>query len=223
MSRVLACLLLLLSSTACFAEDHEFMAWVGLRSGTLAAFDHDTLTEGTVIGWRHDVALRPWLRLRLGGDRAETHASSVEPKAPGVQRRADYRLEQTAWRIGLVPRLQAGPATLMLGAEWLWMSSEEVGDSTGLYGEGRRRRDGLSLGGTSQIPLAESLELVGEASGYRVDELEGVDAGMRLIWSPQTRAWRGTRLYLEGIERRVIGPETELRERDVRLGVSRRF
>lgn len=223
MSRALTGLLLLLSSMTSRADDSEFMAWVGLRSGTLAAFDHDTLTEGTAVGWRNDVALRPWLRLRVGGDRAETEARDVEAKAPGVQRRADYRLEQTLWRLGLIPRIQAGPVTLMLGAEWLWMRSEEGGDSEGLFGDGQRRRDGLSLGGTSQIPLAASLALVGEASGYRVDELEGVDAGMRLIWSPQTRAWRGTRLYLEGIERRVIGPETELRERDVRLGVSRRF
>lgn len=223
MYRISASLLLLFFATVSSAGDSEFMAWVGLRNGTLAAFDHDTLTEGYTLGWRNDFALRPWLRLRIGNDRAETEAGRVEPKAPGVARRADYRLEQTLWRIGLVPRIQAGPATLMLGAEWLSLNTEEDGDSGGLFGAGRQRRQGLGIGGTSLIPLSPSLDLVGEASGYRIDELEGVDAGMRLVWSPKTAAWRGTQLYLEGIERRIIGPDTELRERDFRLGLARRF
>lgn len=223
MTRFLASALLTVWTSLSVAGENEFLAWVGLRNGTLAAFDHDTLTEGYTLGWRNDLAVRPWLRLRIGNDRSETVADQIEIKAPGVQRRADYELEQSLWRIGLVPRVQAGPATLMLGAEWLSLTTEEAGDSGGLFGAGRRHREGLGIGGTSVIALAPTLDLIGEASGYRVNELEGVDAGMRLLWSPRTPNWRGTQFYVEGIERRVVGRDQELRERDFRLGLSRRF
>lgn len=223
MKHALASLLLLVHLGAAAQADGEWRAWVGMRDGTLAGFDQDLLTHGYTAGWRNDFSLRPWLHLRLGADHARVGASAVESRGAKSLHGADYRLEQTTWRFGIVPRLQAGPATLTVAAEYLHLDSEEQGTGFSLFGQGRRSREGFGLGGTSQIPLSPTLTLFGEAAGYRLGELEGVDAGMRLAWRPRRYGLTGTSLSLEGIERRLIGAHTELRERDVRIGLGRRF
>lgn len=215
--------LLTLLAWPAWADDGEWQVWVGLRSATLGSFAQETLTQGYQLGIKRDQPVLPWLSLRLAAERAEAEFVEAVPRGGAAEADPGTALGQTVLRLGLRPRLQAGPALLAVGAEWLRLDSSATGESARLFGQGRRQHQGYGLGGTSRLPLGERLFLIGEAAGYRLGELEWVEAGMRLDWQPASRRLRALRFHLEGVERRISSTREDLREVDLRVGVGRRF
>jgi len=217
---VICLLLCAVSRTASAQLDDRFAdarlsAYVGVRDAQFGPQAKDLEASGTAYGLSHQLGLASWLRLSVGFDSME-----IEPVATGGD---GYHQQRDSYRVGLAPRIDAGPATLALSLEAIRLNSEESAGKWQYFGAGRRSRSGFGIGGSSEFDLGQGLSVYGEAAGYSLDDLEILEAMMRVSYALDRRVAQGLSLFVQGCERQFTRDNAELREQDFRFGLSYRF
>jgi hypothetical protein len=220
--RLLSAFLVLLcaaSRTASAQLDDRFAdtllsAYVGVRDAQFGPQADDLEASGTAYGLSQQLGLLSWLRLSLGFD-----SMQIEPDSGGD----GYRQQRDSYRVGLAPRIDAGPASLALSLEAIRLNSEESGGELQYFGTGRRSRSGFGVGGSSEFNLGQGLSVYGEATGYSLDDLEILEAMMRVSYALDRRYAQGLSLFVQGCERQFTRDNAQLREQDFRFGLSYRF
>lgn len=196
---------------------NSLSAYYGLRDASYGSASTGSASEGpeasgTAYGLGQRYALNRWLHLGADYERVEFgNLSEIS---------GDYSLERSTWRAGLFPRIETGPADIGLCLVASWVDSTEQGDALSYLGT--HERFGYGVGGSSLIRLSHGLSLYGEAAGYTLDDLEIIDATMRLSYRLGSRGapWA---VFVQGGERSYSNDAGEWRENDLRMGVSLNF
>lgn len=194
--------------------DTLLSAYVGVHDAQFGPQAGDLEASGTSYGLSNQLGLLSWLRLSLGFD-----SMQIEPISGGD----GYRQQRDSYRVGLAPRIDAGPATLALSLEAIRLDSDESGGAWQYFGTGRRSRSGFGIGGSSEFDLGQGISVYGEATGYSLDDLEILEAMMRVSYALDRRVAAGMSLFVQGCERQFTRDHAELREQDFRFGLSYRF
>ncbi|MDD3764112.1 MAG: hypothetical protein PHP86_12560 [Nevskiales bacterium] len=197
-------------------DANNLSAYYGMRSADFGPQANDVETTGSAYGLSQELALESWIKLRLSYDRVD-----MDPE-PGTV--ADYHNERSSYRIGLVPRIQTGPATIALSFESLRIQSRES-ESGGweFFGAGKRSRSGFGIGGSTEFAIGANMTALGEATGYSVEDIEVLEATMRLSYRLDGHGIHGMSLFIQGCDRQFARDDAELRERDLRLGLKFHF
>lgn len=196
---------------------NSLSAYYGLRDASYGSASTGSVSEGpetsgTAYGLGQRYALNRWLQ--LGADYEKVEFGSLSDIS------GDYSLERSTWRAGLFPRLETGPADIGLCLVASWVDSTEQGDALSYLGS--HQRFGYGVGGSSLIRIGGGLSLYGEAAGYTLDDLEIIDATMRLSYRLGHRGapWA---VFVQGGERSYSNDAGQWRESDLRMGVSLNF
>lgn len=196
---------------------NSLSAYYGMRDASYGSTSVGSASEGPEtsgyaygIGQRY--ALTRWLHLGADYERVDFVGLT--------QTEGNYSLERSTWRAGLFPRIETGPADIGLCLVASWVDSTEQGDALSYLGT--HERFGYGIGGSSLIRIGGGLSLYGEAAGYTLDDLEIIDATMRLSYRLGKRGapWA---VFVQGGERSYSNDAGEWRESDLRMGVSLNF
>jgi hypothetical protein len=196
---------------------NSLSAYYGLRDASFGSASTGSASEGpessgTAYGLGQRFTLTRWLQ--LGADFESVAFDSLSETS------GDYSLERETWRAGLFPRIETGLADIGLCLVASWVDSNEQGDALSYLGT--HQRFGYGIGGSSLIRLGAGLSLYGEAAGYTLDDLEIIDATMRLSYRLGRRGapWA---VFVQGGERSYSNDAGQWQERDLRMGVSLNF
>lgn len=187
----------------------ETLASVGVCSGTLHLNDSRASIAGASYGLTQVLNLAPSLELRLA---YESDKLAPDNQLLGV---VDSASERTLLRAGLKPQFHAGNALLSVSVEAVSLHTVE----TGRTAFGTKDRVGFGVGGGSLVRLGPHMEVLGEASGYSLGDIEMISAGMRISYRFWQRDGRALALHVEAREEQWSGGSFELDGGNVEVGV----